>query len=63
MSEKKPKKHFATCKKFYIDESYMLCDMMEDTGLDGKACIDLLYNYKEEVFGEFVSERDYGRYV
>lgn len=58
----KPKKHAAICKKFFNDDTYELCEMMEDIGLDGKSCIDLLYNYKEEVFGVFVEDRDYGIY-
>ena len=59
MSEGRPKKHNGICKRFYVDDEYMLADMVEDTGLNLKSCIDLLYDYKERVFGEYVTERIY----
>jgi hypothetical protein len=53
----KPKTHTAICKKYFEDSTYLLSDMMEDSGQDLQACLDLLYDYKEAVFGEVVDNR------
>lgn len=58
----KPNKLKSYCKRYFENEKYQLEQMIADTGLDGKTCIDRLYDYKEEVFGEFVSERYYGAF-
>jgi len=56
---KKKLKFKSNLKKFYQDDEYELIDLVDDIGLPIKICIDLLYDYKEMILGEFVNERIY----
>ena len=54
-------KHKAIAKRFFEDDEYMFDAMIDDTGYTMIQCIDLLYDYKEQVFGEYVAVRQYDK--
>lgn len=57
MARKKSYKRFA--KEYFKNELYEIKNMMNETELTARACIDILYDYKEQVFGEYVAVRIY----
>jgi hypothetical protein len=50
-------KNTAICKKYFEDSEYLLTDMVEDSGQDLQTCLDMLYDYKQAVFGEVIDNR------
>jgi hypothetical protein len=61
MAKKKSYRKFA--REYFKNELYEIKNMMDETELSAKACIDVLYDYKEHVFGEYVAVRIYPKNV
>lgn len=52
-----------TAKRFFEDPTFLLADMVEKTGKTHKECLDMLFDYKEQVLKDPPVQRNYGKYT